>query len=411
MCRQNGVAHLKRHCGFDSFFLGGFESSTHVLHNNKRLDMLEATRHDVYAREDYQRLKGVGINSARDAVRWHLIERRPYEYDWSSALPMIRAARDTGVQIIWDLCHYGWPDDVDVLRPEFVRRFRAFARAFAVLIFNETDDTPYFAPMNEISFLAWGGGDHGFLNPFAVNRGLELKCQLVRATVAAIEAIRDAVPHARFVQIDPLINVVTTEGASDAQKKAAADYTRAQFEAYEMIAGRIWPQLGGDPDYLDILGANYYVHNQWELDGLFIERTDPRYRPLSELLGNLYALYGKPLFLAETGIEDQRRPDWLAYIADEVVEAINNGVPVEGICLYPVVNHPGWNDDRHCHNGLWDYCNDSGHREIYKPLADQLLLQTARIEQALRRAEAERSHRQAAAQHLLAEEANAGASR
>jgi hypothetical protein len=402
---------LNRHCGFNSFFLGGFESSSHLLPSGKRLDMIAATNHDVYAREDYQRLKSVGINCARDAVRWHLIERRPYEYDWSSALPMVRAARDMGIQVIWDLCHYGWPDDVDVFRPDFVRRFCAFARSFAVLIFNETDDTPYFAPMNEISFLAWGGGDHGFINPFAVNRGLELKCQLVRATIAAVEAIRDAVPHARFVQIDPVINVVTADCASEAKKKAAADYTRAQFEAFEMIAGRMWPQLGGHPSCLDILGANYYVHNQWELDGLFIERSDPRYRPLSDLLSDLYSRYGKPLFIAETGIEDERRPEWLAYIADEVIDAITKGVPVEGICLYPIANHPGWNDDRHCHNGLWDYCNESGHREIYKPLAAELQLQSARIEQALNRAEAELNRRQATAQDVLAEEASAGASR
>jgi hypothetical protein len=42
------------------------------------------------------------------------------------------------------------------------------------------------------------------------------------------------------------------------------------------------------------------------------------------------------------------------------------------VCLYPVVNHPGWEDERHCHNGLWDYCNESGHREIYMPLAEEI---------------------------------------
>jgi len=407
--RQDGVADLIRRCGFNSFFLGGFESSAHVLANGKRLDMIGATCHDTYAREDYHRLKSVGIKSARDAIRWHLIERRPYIYEWSSVLPMVRAARETGTQIIWDLCHYGWPDDIDIFRPEFVHRFCAFARAFAVLIFNETDDTPYFAPMNEISFVAWGGGDHGFINPFAVNRGLELKCQLVRATIAAIEAIRDVAPHARFVQVDPVINVVTGETASEAQKKVAADYTLAQFEAHDMIAGRIWPQLGGRPDYLDILGANYYVHNQWELDAKFLERTDSRYRPLSELLADLYHRYERPLFLAETGIEDDLRPEWLSYVAGEVIDAIDQGIPIEGICLYPITNHPGWDDERHCHNGLWDYCNESGHREIYKPLAEELRIQTVRIEQALSRAEARRYRIQAPA-HDLREETSARAS-
>ena len=45
-------------------------------------------------------------------------------------------------------------------------------------------------------------------NPMARGRGTELKVQLVRASIAAIEAIRNVDPRARFVQIDPVINVV-----------------------------------------------------------------------------------------------------------------------------------------------------------------------------------------------------------
>jgi beta-glucosidase/6-phospho-beta-glucosidase/beta-galactosidase len=296
---------------------------------------------------------------------------------------MIRAAEDTGIQIIWDICHYGWPDGLDVFKPEFVRRFCAFARAFASVVSNESDATPYFTPMNEISFLAWGAGDVGFLNPFATGRGLELKCQLVRATIAAIDGIRDVAPHARIVHVDPLINVVPRPGADAGEREQAAAYTRAQFQSFDMLAGRDWPQLGGDPSYLDIIGSNYYVHNQWESGGTYIERPDPRYRRLHLLLQDAYARYRKPIFVAETGIEEDRRAEWLAYVSDEVVAAIELGVPVEGICLYPIVNHPGWDDERHCRNGLWDYCNKLGHREIYNPLAEELRKQTARIESVL----------------------------
>jgi len=400
---------VNRRSSFNSFFLGGFECSSHVRPCGTRLDLVNATGHDTHARLDYERLKSVGIHTARDGVRWHLIETIPYHYDWSSVLPMLRAARDTGIQIIWDLYHYGWPEDLDIFQPDFVRRFSAFARSFAELVFNETDDTPYFAPVNEISFSAWAPGGQGILHPFQTGRALELKCQLVRACIATIDAIREVVPHARFIQVDPVINVVADPGATEQQQQAAAAYTRAQFEAFEMIAGRLWPQLGGSPDYIDIVGANYYVHNQWVLGGHFIERNDPRYRPLSDLLAELYRLNHKPLFIAETGIEDDRRPEWLRYVVDEVITALSAGVPVEGICLYPIVNHPGWVDDRHCHNGLWDYCNESGHREIYKPLAEELRVQTARVEAVLRRPEIVR-HRSHLDPVLRAEQASAGVS-
>ena len=38
----------------------------------------------------------------------------------------------------------------------------------------------------------------------------------------------------------------------------------------------------------------------------------------------------------------------------------------EGICLYPIVNHPAWDDDRHCRNGMFDYADASGRRDVYE---------------------------------------------
>ena len=30
-----------------------------------------------------------------------------------------------------------------------------------------------------------------------------------------------------------------------------------------MLCGRLWPELGGGERYLDIIGVNFYPHNQW----------------------------------------------------------------------------------------------------------------------------------------------------
>jgi len=43
-------------------------------------------------------------------------------------------------------------------------------------------------------------------------------------------------------------------------------------------------------------------------------------------------------------------------MTDEVVLAIENGVPVEAVCLYPIIDRFEWENPRHWHNsGLWDY--------------------------------------------------------
>lgn len=359
-----------------------------------RLDLIASTGHDRFAEQDYLRLRSVGIHTCRDGVRWHLIEKSPGFYDFSSFRPMISAARSTGMQVIWDLLHYGWPDHLDIFRPDFIRSFARFTRAVARVVAQETDGTPWFVVVNEPSFLSWAGGDEGFFPPFVRGRGDELKKQLIRATIAGIEAVRDEVPGARFVQVDPLVNIVTDSSMSFEMQAEANGYCRAQFQAWDMIGGYACPELGGNPSYLDVVGCNYYVHNQWVYGGSFIERSDPRYRPFHSMLAELQSRYNRPILLSETGIESDRRPEWLCYITDELAEAASQGVDVMGACLYPILNHPGWDDDRHCHNGLWDYCNDQGHREIYSPLACELEKQQARI-QAIRQS-VERSRESAA---------------
>jgi beta-glucosidase/6-phospho-beta-glucosidase/beta-galactosidase len=369
---------------FRSFFLGGFECSTHRLPTGRRLDLIRSTCHDALAARDYRLLQQHGILTARDGFRWHLIERAPRTYDFSTAIPMLQAARETNMEVIWDLWHYGWPDDIDIFSAAFVDRFTAFARAAAACISDYTD-VPLISPINEISFFSWAGGEGGIFNPFAKHRGDEMKRQLVRASIQAIDAIREVNPAARLFQIDPMINVVPR--SSRAEDVANAEgYRQSQFQAWDMIAGRAQPELGGREGYLDVIGVNYYIHNQFVWEGQMIVPSDPRYRHASQMLEEIYRRYGRPIFVAETGIEDDTRPAWLRYMCKEVFSAMTAGVPVEGLCLYPILNHPGWDDDRHCYNGMFDYADASGARAVYQPLAEELSRQAAN-EVALRSGE------------------------
>ncbi|CAN5406447.1 hypothetical protein BH10CHL1_BH10CHL1_01010 [soil metagenome] len=367
---------------FQSFFMGGFECSSHRLNSGRRLDLLASTQHDQYHAilADYIRLNKRGIFTVRDGIRWHLIETKAYSYDFSSVLPFIHAARQTGTQVIWDLFHYGWPDDLDIFTPQFIDRFAGLAAAFVRLLSNELPETPFLTPVNEISFMAWGGGDTGFMNPFAHGRGPEVKAQLVRAAVAATEAIWAIAPQARIVQIDPVIHIVNHPDHPQAAAEAEA-YRLAQYQTWDMIAGRLAPELGGQEKYLDIIGVNYYAINQWFHQGRTIYRHEASYKPFREILNEVYTRYGRPLFVAETGDEGWVRPGWLNYVSSEVRAALQAGVPVEGICLYPILNHPGWHNERYCHNGLWGYADPNGKRKIYRPLARELQRQQRLLKQ------------------------------
>jgi beta-glucosidase/6-phospho-beta-glucosidase/beta-galactosidase len=356
-----------------SFFMGGFECSTHRNNRGKRLDLIASTRHDEFAEADYARLIKKGIRTARDGVRWHLIEKEPFRYDFSSLNNQIAAAKNTGIQVIWDYFHYGFPDDLDIYSPDFIERFASFSSAVTRFLIEQLGPDLIVCPVNEISFFSWIAGDQGMFHPCSKRRGNILKRQLVRTALASVDAIRSMSPAVRWMFTDPAIHVISR---SSSAKRAAENYRRSQFHAFDMLIGRHDPELGGDPKYLDIIGLNYYFHNQWWYPS---RRKIPLghkfYRPLNEILNEYRKRYGRPIMIAETGIEDDERASWLSYVGGQVQTAIESGLPVIGICLYPIVNHPGWADNRHCHNGLWDYADDDGSREVYQPLADELAAQ------------------------------------
>jgi hypothetical protein len=159
------------------------------------------------------------------------------------------------------------------------------------------------------------------------------------------------------------------------------------FQAWDMLAGRHRPAVGGSEKYLDIIGVNYYPNNQWLCGETsfhperWLEVSDPQYRSLSNLLLEVYQRYRRPMFIAETGTESCERPNWLRYVGSEVCKALRLGVPLEGVCLYPIVDFPGWGDDRHCETGLWGMADEQGQREIYRPLAEELRIQQEAIEE------------------------------
>lgn len=352
---------------FKSFLMGGFECSSHRRRDGRRLDMIAATGHDRHAHADYARLAEHGIKTARDGLRWNLIELSPGRYDFSSVDAQMDAAQKAGVQVIWDLFHYGYPEDLNIFSEDLPPRLADLAAAFARLHIQRTGAPPIVVPVNEISFFSWIAGEIGRFYPFANRRGDELKRNLAMAAITAARAIKAVAPGARVTASEPIVHIK----ASDPElHEAAENYRISQYQAFDMLTGRFAPELGGGSDCLDFIGLNYYPHNQWHYpDREMIPRGHEHYRPFRELLSEVSMRYGMPVFISETGTEAYKRAQWFKYVADECEAAIEAGVDLQGICLYPIVNHPGWEDERHCKNGLWDYCDDLGIREIYEPLA------------------------------------------
>ena len=327
-----------------SFFMGGFECATHRRRDRRRIDVIAATHHDECAHEDYTLLQRAGIFTVRDGLRWHLIERVRGRYQWQSFLPQLQASIATGTQVIWDLCHWGVPAHLDIFSPVFIEAFAQFSAAAAAVVRQHSDAIPLYCPINEISFWSWVGGEVKAFYPHASRRGPELKRHLVAASLAARAAVLEVDPRARFVQAEPVIHI---SAKRPRDVLASATHTASQFEAWDML--RDGSPTGTMPD---IIGVNFYWNNQWIHNG---ERTPighHQHRPLHEMLLETWQRYHRPIVITETGAEAGAARGWLAYICAEVREAQRYGAEIAGICLYPVMDYPGWDNARHCSCGL-----------------------------------------------------------
>jgi beta-glucosidase/6-phospho-beta-glucosidase/beta-galactosidase len=360
---------------FDSFFMAGFECSSHRRRDGVRLDLIRATGHDRHVLSDYRQCHELGFRTLRDGLRWHLIEQSPGKYDWSSWLPMLEAAEEVGLQIIWDLFHYGSPDHVDQAGADFPQRFADFAVAALELRETVTRRAPTVCPLNEINFLSWAIDDGYFPHVGPDERGW-FKHQLVKAAIASARAIKQRWPDSTIVWAEPLIHIAPHDQRRKTIRDAQANL-QGMYEAYDWILGLAKPELGGDPSLADLVGVNFYPHNQWYFEGPTIPMGHHEYRPLADMLVEFAERYDKPVFISETGAEGSARPAWLHYVCDEVREARRRGTPVEGLCLYPVTAYPGWDNSRHCHVGLFSTIQSEGRRHVYEPLREELERQRA----------------------------------
>lgn len=275
------------------------------------------------------------------------------------------------MDLITDLLHFGWPDDLDVFGPLFVPRFCRFVRAVADYTRRWPNVVVVFTPVNEISFLSWAGGDVAALNPFERGRGPELKRVLVKAFIAASQILLNEIPGLRLVSPEPVIHIAA-DPDKPGEEAEIEKYRLSQFETWDMICGKLAPELGGRPEYLDIVGTNFYDRNEWIHNGETLRPGDPLYRPFHQILFEVWTRYKRPMLVSETGTEGDARPSWFRYVSSEVLTARTMGVSVHGLCLYPIFNHPGWDDDRYCCNGLFDYADETGNRLPFHPLLKEV---------------------------------------
>ena len=342
---------------FPTFFLSGFECSTFLWKDRKRRDLVAETHHRQRAREDYGILRELGIAVSREGIPWPLVDRNGV-YDFSSIDPMIEAMRETKVLPIWDLCHYGYPDTLDPFADSFADAFASYCGAAARYVVSRLPGPYFFTPINEITFFAYCGAEWGWVAPYRNTREerFSFRRALCKAAIAGVKAIREVEPGARMIHVDPLVQVVAPRDRPD-QIAAANEETYVDtFLAWDMLAGRAAPELGGSLETLDIIGANNYSFGQMEYrehgPHQALSGDDDRVKPLCDLLTVLWERYRRPMIIAETSGMGHGRAAWLKDVMEESLAAVARGIDLHGICLFPAVDMPDWHTGQWLHNGI-----------------------------------------------------------
>jgi beta-glucosidase/6-phospho-beta-glucosidase/beta-galactosidase len=353
---------------FPTFFLSGFECSNFSWTDGKRRNLVAETGHDRHAAEDYQILNSLGIAVAREGIPWPLVDKGG-SYDFSMVDRYIEAMNASKILPIWDLCHYGYPDDLDPFSDEFVERFARYCRAAAEYVIPKVRGPHFFTPINEITFFSYCAGEWGWAAPYRCTRQDRdrLLLALARAAIAGVKAIREVDPEARMVHIDPLVQVVAPRDRPDQIEAARQETSVNTFLAWDIICGLEHPEFGGSPDILDIVGANNYSFGQMEYretgPHAALPPGDDRITPLCDMLDTVWQRYRRPMIIGETSGLGKGRADWLRDVMGESLAAVRRGMDLQGVCLFPAVDMPDWHTGEWVHNGLCDVVEANGDLE------------------------------------------------
>jgi beta-glucosidase/6-phospho-beta-glucosidase/beta-galactosidase len=336
-------------------FIGAFESTYQPTHDR---DVVETTQHDVRWRQDLRLLASCHVRQLRYPMRWHRIEPEPGVFDWTHTDEVLGFMRDNGFDPIVDLLHHTsyplWLGDFSSpgFGPAFVRFVTAVAERYPWLRGYTVCNEPF------TTFLLCG--QEGVWPPYG--RGLDGFIALARnvfpAVTEASRRLQELLPDADHVHVE------ATErhtGSTAAGEEFAAMANDRRFFFTDLLLGRPIDRdrlfvrdlvrAGGadlcdiEPGGIDVLGLDYYAHNQWDWSGPGVGTTlAPNRPPLSDVIVEYGERYQLPCILGETNIRGfaSDRATWLKYTLEQCEMAADRGVDVRGYCWFPFIDSADW---------------------------------------------------------------------
>ncbi|WP_207421239.1 family 1 glycosylhydrolase [Desertivirga brevis] len=358
---------------------GGIECTINRVNNNY-FDQLEYSGH--YDRlSDLDLVASLGIKTLRYPVLWEKHERtKGAKINWNFASERLNRLKDHGITPIAGLVHHGsGPEFVNFYDGSFEEGLAKYAKKVA----EQFPWLEYFTPVNEPLTTARFCGLYGFWYPhgktdFDFFKVLLSEC---KATVMAMQAIRDVIPNAKLIQTEDLGRCHSTPLL---QYQADLENER-RWLSYELLCGRLTPdkvmwqymlKAGIQEDELTyflenncpphICGFNYYLTSERYLDEDLKKYPEHFYGgngthtyadvhtvlvDLEEetganvLLKEAWERLGLPLAITECHLhsprEDQMR--WFNEMWKTLNQLKTEGVDIRAITAWAIFGLTGWN--------------------------------------------------------------------
>jgi beta-glucosidase/6-phospho-beta-glucosidase/beta-galactosidase len=345
----------------DFMFATGIENSYPTIGlsdgTSFRVDEMAKTRHYQCWREDFQLVKGMGIEYLRYGPPYYSTHIGPGRYDWSFADETFGCLHEMGISPIADLCHFGVPDWIGGFQnPDWPQLFGEYARAFA----SRYPWVELFTPVNEIFVAATFSAQFGWWNErLASDRAFVAAIKhLCQSNVLAMKAIIECRKDATFIQSE----ASQYYHAQDPSCEAQADFlNQKRFLPLDLTYG--YPISVTIYEYLldhgmsreeyhwfgkhqvkahCVMGTDYYVTNEHLVHpgGSTSDAGDVfGYYVLTR---QYFSRYRLPVMHTETNLCEPGAVNWLRKQWTNALELKQEGVPIIGFTWYSLTDQVDW---------------------------------------------------------------------
>ena len=345
-------------------FATGIENSypTIQLPNGvtQRVDEMAKTGHYDHWRDDFVRVRDLGLVYLRYGPPYYATHLGPGRYDWSFADETFAALQELGITPIVDLCHFGVPDWLgNFQNPAWPRHFAEYADAFA----RRFPWVTLYTPVNEIFVAATFSAQFGWWNERLTSDRAFVTAltHLVRANLLAEEAILRVQPAALFIQSE---SSEYFHAAAPTAQPLADHFNQKRFLSLDLCYGRdvsahMYEYLTDHGLARDeyhwflerglairpycVMGNDYYVTNER------LVHPDGRMTPAGDVFGyyvitkQYFERYRLPVMHTETNLADaDQAPVWLWKQWANLVRLKEDGVPIVGFTWYSLTDQVDW---------------------------------------------------------------------